>query len=288
MKHIIKMRHIILLFSVFVTIICSLISPVYGQLQLVPTTIVLDQSGVGSIIIINTSDESREISITSEFRYNVSDDSGRSVQAESFDELKEYDMTDNVLIFPQRFVLDGGARRDVRVQHRVNSSTVEGGHFSRFIVRSEPVAQEVEEDTDADAISIQLNYIFVQDIPMYHFYGNATTGININDVEVLPFEDDSTRYSFVFDMEKLGNSPYRGSADVTILNSQGDIVDQRNLQVGLFTDRKVSISMDKSILEESETYTARFLFQTRRRTSAPSELVQAPDVTFEQDFSLEL
>ena len=281
------MRHTLTRFSLLVIIICSFSAHAFGQLQLVPTTIILDQSGVGSIIIINTSEEAREISITSEFRYNVSDDSGRSVQAESFDELKEYDMTDNVLIFPQRFILDGGARRDVRVQHRVSSSTVEGGHFSRFIVRSEPVAQDVEEESEADAISIQLNYIFVQDIPMYHFYGNTTTGIKIKDVELLPFEDDTSRYSFVFDMDKLGNSPYRGSADVTITNNEGEVVDQRNVQVGLFTDRKVSISMDKSNLVEGETYKANFIFQTKRRTSAPSDLVQAPDVIYEEEFSIE-
>ena len=275
-----------LLYSIFITVLLLFPSLLAAQVQLIPTTIVLDRSGVGTVMVVNTSDEPREISITTEFNYNTSNELGFSVDAEDYSELEAYNISENLLIYPPRFVLGGGERRDVRVQHRMGPGMEDGGYFSRFIVKAEPMAQDAVQEEDQETISVELNYVFVQDIPLYHFYGNATTGIDILDMEVVEPEDEPDTFVFVFDMEKTGNSPYRGSVDIVIKDESGEVIEEVNRQVGLFTDRKIGLRFDKEDFTTDETYMADFTFQTKRSSSSPQDLVQAPDVNYSSEFTL--
>jgi len=272
----------------YIVIVALLFFPslLKAQVQLIPTTIVLDRSGVGTVMVVNTSDEPREISISTEFSYNVSDSLGFSVDAEDYSELETYDISENLLIYPPRFVLGGGERRDIRVQHRMGPGMPDGGYFSRFIVKAEPMAQDAVQEEDPETISVQLNYVFVQDIPLYHFYGDATTGIEIRNMTLVEPEDDPDSFILVFDMDKKGNAPYRGSVDIVIKDESGDVVVEENRQVGLFTDRKIGLRFNKEEFTAQETYTADFTFQTKRTSSSPQDLVQAPDVKYSNDFTL--
>lgn len=258
-----------------------------SQIQLIPTTIVLDRAGVGTVMVINTTNEPREISIFTDFKYNVSNETGQSVDAGDYRELEMYDISENLLIYPPRFVLGGGERRDVRVQHRMGPGMEDGGYFSRFMVKAEPMARDAVQEENPETIGVQLNYVFVQDIPLYHFYGNATTGIVINDMEVIEDEEDPEHILFLFDMEKTGNSPYRGSVDIVISDSEGEIIEEETKQVGLFTDRKIGLKIRTERYSAGQTYTADFTFITKRTTSAPQDLVQAPDVTWSATFAIQ-
>lgn len=282
------MRKIILksiVLFIFITAIST--GTALSQIQLIPTTIVLDRAGVGTVMVVNTSDEPREISISTEFRYNVSNERGQSIEPENFEELKKYDISDDLLIYPPRFVLGGGERRDIRIQHRITSDVEDGGYFSRFIVRAEPTARNIVQEEDPETIGVQLNYIFVQDIPLYHFYGNTTTGVEVLEAYVEQPEDDPEEVNFVFNMDKTGNSPYRGRAAVEITNAEGEVVHEFTQQVGLFTDRSISINSFKEHYVTGEEYTATFTFETKRRTSNPTELVQGEDVVYELPFIIE-
>jgi len=258
-----------------------------SQIQLIPTTIVLDRSGVGTVMVINTTNEPREISIFTDFKYNVSNETGQSVDAGDYRELEMYDISENLLIYPPRFVLGGGERRDVRVQHRMGPGMEDGGYFSRFMVKAEPMARDAVQEDDPQTIGVQLNYVFVQDIPLYHFHGNATTGIVIKDMEIVEPEEDPDNILFLFDMEKTGNAPYRGSANIVVRDSDGEVIEEVTRQVGLFTDRKIGLRIARERYRSGQAYTAEFTFQTRRRTSAPDDLVQAPDVTWSTEFSVQ-
>jgi len=259
----------------------------HAQIQLIPTTVVLDRAGVGTVIIINTTNEPREISISTEFRYNSSNEMGQSVDAGDYSELEQYDISGRLLVYPPRFVMGGGERRDVRVQHRMGPGMEDGGYFSRFLVKAEPMARDAIQEDNQETIGVQLNYVFVQDIPLYHFYGNATTGIVINEMQVIEDEEDPENILFLFDMEKTGNAPYRGSVDIVIRDSSGEIVEELNRQVGLFTDRKIGLKISKERYQAGQSYSADFTFKTQRRTSAPDDLVQAPNVTWNSDFVLQ-
>lgn len=257
-----------------------------SQIQLIPTTIVLDRAGVGTVMVVNTADEPREISISTEFRYNVSNESGQSIEPENFEELKKYDISDDLLIYPPRFVLGGGERRDIRIQHRITSEVEDGGYFSRFIVRAEPTARDIVQEENPESIGVQLNYIFVQDIPLYHFYGNTTTGIEVLQARMEHPEDDPEQITFIFDMDKTGNSPYRGRASVEIINEEGEIIHEFTQQIGLFTDRAIAINTPKEHFKPGVEYVASFTFETKRRTSNPAELVQGEDVEYELPFTI--
>lgn len=257
-----------------------------AQIQLIPTTIVLDRAGVGTVMIINTANEPREISISTDFKYNVSNDTGQSVGAGDFSELEMFDISKNLLIYPPRFVLGGGERRDVRVQHRMGPGMQDGGYFSRFMVKAEPMARDAVQEDNQETIGVQLNYVFVQDIPLYHFYGNATTGIVINEMQVIEDEEDPENILFLFDMDKTGNSPYRGSVDIVIHNGEGEVIKEDNKQVGLFTDRKIGLKISKERFRAGQTFTADFTFKTRRSTSAPQDLIQAPDIVWSAEFAV--
>lgn len=257
-----------------------------AQIQLIPTTIVLDRAGVGTVMIINTANEPREISISTDFKYNVSNDTGQSVGAGDFSELEMFDISKNLLIYPPRFVLGGGERRDVRVQHRMGPGMQDGGYFSRFMVKAEPMARDAVQEDNPETIGVQLNYVFVQDIPLYHFYGNATTGIVINEMQVIEDEEDPEHILFLFDMDKTGNSPYRGSVDIVIHNGEGEVIKEDNKQVGLFTDRKIGLKISKERFRTGQTFTADFTFKTRRSTSAPQDLIQAPDIVWSAEFDV--
>lgn len=257
-----------------------------AQIQLIPTTIVLDRAGVGTVMIINTANEPREISISTDFKYNVSNDTGQSVGAGDFSELEMFDISKNLLIYPPRFVLGGGERRDVRVQHRMGPGMQDGGYFSRFMVKAEPMARDAVQEDNQETIGVQLNYVFVQDIPLYHFYGNATTGIVINEMQVIEDEEDPENILFLFDMDKTGNSPYRGSVDIVIHNGEGEVIKEDNKQVGLFTDRKIGLKISKERFRTGQTFTADFTFKTRRSTSAPQDLIQAPDIVWSAEFDV--
>ncbi|MFD2532929.1 fimbrial biogenesis chaperone [Gracilimonas halophila] len=276
-------------FTVLTTAFILFLLPAAGlsQIQLIPTTIVLDRSGVGTVMVINTTNEPREISISTDFKYNMSNETGQSVDAGDYSELEMYDISENLLIYPPRFVLGGGERRDVRVQHRMGPGMEDGGYFSRFMVKAEPMARDAVQEEDPETIGVQLNYVFVQDIPLYHFYGNATTGIVINDMKVIEDEGDPEYILFLFDMEKTGNSPYRGSVDIVIRDGEGEVIDEETKQVGLFTDRKIGLKIPKERYSSDQTYTADFTFKTKRSTSAPQDLVQAPDVTWSTTFSIQ-
>jgi len=118
------------------------------------------------------------------------------------------------------------------------------------------------------------------------FYGNVTTGIEIREFRVVEPEENPNQYIFLFDMGKTGNAPYRGSVDIVIRDEAGEVVEEMNRQVGLFTDRKVGITMERERVVPGREYVAEFIFRTQRSTSAPDDLVQSPDVTWSSPFTL--
>lgn len=262
--------------AILAIIICFASSSVLAQVSIAPTTVFVDQNGIGTLFVTNPGDSPQEIAISFLFGYPGNDESGNltMVYGDSLSE-KQFGMGDRLRAFPRTFILAPQQQQTVRLQVRPDRTLAEGTYFTRIKVTSNAQTTDVEQTT-TEGVSTQVNFKFDQVIAAFQKVGAVATGLEFGEVKVA-INEEVVRITPEFKV--TGNSPYLGSVTATLKNKAGQVLAEQQQTVALYFSGKRSVEMKLPENLPSDSYEILLTYQTQRADIPTSDLVQAPAVS---------
>lgn len=256
---------------------------VQAQITIAPTMVFIDQQNrFGNFLVLNGSDQAQEVSIEFPFGYPATNAEGEiEMIYDDSTKAEEFGISNLVKGFPQSFVLQPGQRQVVRLTVRPEDFS-DGTYWTRIKVTSNAQNPPIGEETD-DEITAQITYKFEQITTLFYKHGETNTGIEINDFTHRE-TDESIR--FIADVSRSGNSPFLGSINLNILDSQGNSILTRSATTSIYFDYRQTFDIPKENLDEGK-YTAEISFESQRPDVAREKIIQMEPVTNSISFSRE-
>jgi hypothetical protein len=249
-----------------------------AQVSLIPTSVFIsDTKGLESFYIYNNTDSRQEVSISFQFEYPGSDDEG-NVKMIKNDSIKaaNHDLAPYLRAFPGRLIMQPNTQQTIIFQVRGMADKPDGTYWTRVVVTSNVVAEDIETVNLAEGVGTKIDYIFKQNIPVFYKIGTVTTGIEVLDLETArgnPGLQATAR------LLPSGNSPYIGSVSAYLRNPNGQLMAEKNTTVVVYDEalRRIEIPFHDEEVPPGD-YQLELVFQTRRRDIVQQKLVQADPV----------
>lgn len=268
------MKKILLVALIFV--IVAKTDLVFGQVSIAPTTIFIDQNGIGSVFITNPGDTPQEINVNFLFGYPGNDELGNlTMMYADTVRATQFGIDERVRAYPRTFILAPKQQQTVRLQVRPDRSLAAGTYFTRVKVTSNAQTADVEQ-TAQDGISTQVNFKFDQVIAAFQKVGAVTTGLEFEDVQVSQSE---TVLRVIPTYKTTGNSPFIGSVSATLKNTQGETIAEQSQTVALYFSGKRAIELNLPENTIPGDYSLTLVYETKRGDIPSSDLVQSPSIT---------
>jgi hypothetical protein len=251
-------------------------SGTYAQISIAPTSVFIDQNGIGSLFITNPGDTPQEVAVSSLFGYPGNDAMGNLLMVYG-DSLREgqFGMGDRLRAFPKTFILGPRQQQTVRLQVRPDRSLASGTYFTRIKVTSNPQTTDVDQ-VSTEGVSTQVNFKFDQVIAAFHKVGDVQTGLEFGEVTT-QIKDNSLRV--VTDFTVTGNSPFLGSVTATLKNAQNEVLATQQQTTALYFSGKRAFELTLQNPLSAGNYEVELLFETKRSDIPSSDLVQAPPIS---------
>ncbi len=266
-------NHVLAIFALF---LCLVSFSALAQVSLAPTTVFIDQNGIGTLFVTNPGDTPQEITVSFLFGYPGNDELGNltMVYGDSISE-KQFGMGDRLRAFPRTFILAPQQQQTIRLQVRPDRSLAEGTYFTRIKVTSNAQTADVEQ-TATEGVSTQVNFKFDQVIAAFQKVGNVSTGLEFGQVTT-EIKEGILRVTPEFKV--TGNSPYLGSVIATLKNEAKELLAEQQQTVALYFSGKRTVEMKLPENLPSGSYEIVLTYETRRSDIPSSDLVQAPAVS---------
>lgn len=269
----------------FLLLLLFFTAPVWGgkqtqssaQVSLAPTSLfIFETGGIGELFVSNRSEVPQEVNVRFAFQLPVSDAEGNISMETGSPELEaEWGFGDMIRVFPRRLVLQPGETQTLRVQVRPMRDRPDRMFFTRAIVSSNALQQDVGQQEGAEGIRTQINYILEQSIPVFYRKGSNTTGVEVQQVVASRAEGG---VSLLVHLQRTGNSPFMGSMGASLFDMSGNQLAETSTSAFLYFDERRRLSLRHEDLPPGR-YRVELWFETQRRDMASSNLVQAPRIT---------
>jgi hypothetical protein len=249
---------------------------VFAQISIAPTTIFIDQNGIGSVFITNPADTPQEINVSFAFGYPGDDELGNltMVYTDSI-RAKQFGIDERVRAFPKTFILAPQQQQTVRLQVRPDRTLAAGTYFTRVKITSNAQTTDVEE-TVQEGVSTRVNFKFDQVIAAFQKVGTVTTGLEFENVQLVQ-SDSILRVTPTF--KTTGNSPFIGSVTATLKNAQNQTLAEQGQTVALYFYGKSAIELKLPEDIAPGDYSVTLVYETKRGDIPSSDLVQSPAIS---------
>jgi hypothetical protein len=249
---------------------------VFAQISIAPTTIFIDQNGIGSVFITNPSDTPQEINVSFLFGYPGNDELGNlTMMYTDSIRAKQFGIDERVRAFPRTFILAPQRQQTVRLQVRPDRSLAAGTYFTRVKITSNAQTTDVEE-TVQEGVSTRVNFKFDQVIAAFQKVGTVTTGLEFENVQLVQ-SDSILRVTPTF--KTTGNSPFIGSVTATLKNAQNQTLAEQGQTVALYFYGKRAIELKLPEDIAPGDYSVTLVYETKRGDIPSSDLVQSPAIS---------
>jgi hypothetical protein len=260
-----------LLLGFFLLGICN----VQAQISLAPTTVFIDQNGVGTLFVTNPGNVPQEINIGFEFGYPGNDEQGnlKMVYGDNVRAMQN-GFGDRVRAFPRTFILAPQQQQTVRLQVRPDRSASAGMYFTRIKVTSNPQTPDIGQ-TNSEEVTTQVNFQFDQIIAAFQKVGQTTTGLEIGEVKIL-LEENKLRA--IPEFRVIGNSPFIGSVTASLKNAQGEIIKETQQTAALYYSGLRAVEMELSQEQIAQASQLELKYETKRSDIPFGDLVQSAPI----------
>ena len=276
------MKH--LFYTVLIVPLLLLISiSVHAQVSLAPTALfVHDSTNMSELYVTNNSSIPQEINVRFDFQFPASDSTGFIFMTKDSDIEALYSISQSVRVFPRRLVIQPNSSQMLRIQVMPMPDRPDGMYFTRLIVSSSAIAEEVELQQSDEAIGARIDYILEQSIPLFYRKGSNDTGLIIHEVNV---DINTERMRLIPHISRIGNSPFLGTITAELYSSDGELLMDTWAPTFLYFSewRRLDFSLDDL---PPGHYRVDIHFDTKRRDMSARDLVQAPRHT--HTFEIEL
>lgn len=248
-----------------------------AQVSLAPTSLfIFEAGGIGELFVSNRSEVPQEVNVRFEFQFPTSDAAGNISMTTGTPELEaEWGLGEMVRVFPRRLVLQAGETQTLRVQVRPMRDRPDGMFFTRAIVSSNALQQDVGQQEAAEGIRTQINYILEQSIPVFYRKGSNTTGVDVERIEASRAEEGM---NLLVHLQRTGNSPFMGTMGAQLFDMNGNQLAESSSSAFFYFDERRRMTLRHEDLPPGR-YRVELWFETQRRDMASSNIVQAPRIT---------
>lgn len=251
--------------------------PAAAQVSIAPTSVFIhDRDNVASLFVSNGSQVAQEISISFEFAYPGSDESGNMTTIENDSvSAQKFGLGSRVKVFPRQFVLAPNGQQTVRFQVLPLQGKPDGVYWTRIIISSQQATKDVDTVKVSQGIGTKINFVLKQNIPCFYIKGKVSTGLSIADVKSTVEKNKLTAVTRVL---PTGNAPFNGSVIAKLTNDSGKEVTSHQQTIVAYFEalRKIEIPLPEGI--KSGKYNLELTYETSRADISPSDLVQATPV----------
>jgi len=232
-----------------------------AQVTISPTSIFVNSNEpFGTLLVLNGTDKSQEVTVSFPFGYPRSDDNGQIIMEYSDPDMADkFSIEDMVSGFPRTFVLGPNKRQVVRLTVRPSKISDPGTYWTRIKTESVEISPEVGAAQE-DGITADIKFVFEQITTLFYQSGELTTGLNITDLRTV-LKDNTVK--LIADFSKTGNSPYLGTFEAKIIDSSGKATGSNKVFVSIYTDGARNLVIDTEGLASGE-YTAEVKFFSSR------------------------
>ncbi len=257
-----------------------------AQVSLIPTSVfICGNKGIESFYIHNNTDVRQEVSISFQFEYPDSDEDG-NVKMVYNDSLKaaKYDLAPHIRAFPGRLIMQPNSQQTIIFQVRGMDEKPDGTYWTRVVVTSNVVSQDIETVSLADGVGTRIDYVFKQNIPVFYKKGQVSTGLHVMDVQT---SFSNPGLNAIAKLLPAGNSPFIGSVSACLRNMEGRLMAEQSMSVVVYVEslRRIELPFDDEV--PPGDYQLELLFETRRRDIVHHNLVQADPVKHILPLSIE-
>ncbi len=247
-----------------------------AQVTIAPPLVIVDREHpYGSFVVVNQSAQRQEISISFQYGYPVSDETGNvSMQYVDEPDSGMFSASDWVRAFPRRFILEPFREQTVRLNIRAPRQLDDGTYTARIITSS--IRVNGTNDNKTDGLSAQVNFRFNQVSALMYRHGKVTTGIEIKDIYT---DRDNSSFNVYASLLRTGNSPFLGSAHLRIYNERHQLVKETTQSLAVYYDLVRRFQIDNNVLKPG-TYQGEITLTTKDRTDIPlNYILKIDDVT---------
>ena len=260
-----------------------LVSSAAAQVTISPTSLFIDdQSRFGTFLVMNSSSQTQEVTLSFQFGYPGTDADGSMVMRYDDEEAASlHSITDWIRGFPRSFTLEPGQRQTVRLTVRPPGDIPDGMYWTRIKTTSNPLTPDVGQ-APTEGVSAQINVNFEQIIAGFYKKGEVNTGIEFEDITV---HTNGERASVLANMTRSGNAPFLGSMLLLVKDASGNQVAESRSSTTLYFDGLKRIEFDTEGWSEGE-YTAELRFESRRSDIPRTDLIQIEPVSQSVNFTI--
>ncbi len=255
-----------------------------AQVTISPTAVFLDKnSKVGSFYVSNPSNSAVEVRLGFEFAYPATDEEGRVFLNYEDEEAQErFSLVPHLRAFPTTFVLQPNERQTIRLVGRIPQNSDPGMYWTRMRVSSNQLTPPIGEVAEGQ-VSAQVSFQIDQVTAVLVQHGDAETGLEIHNTEA---SVDNDRLIILSDVERMGNSPFIGSVQTRIFDSNGQEVDSRRSSTSVYFRNNQRVEFDSSNWPAGQ-YTAETTFKSQRNDISSQNLLQIAEVSERTTFTIE-
>lgn len=249
-----------------------------AQVSVTPTFLSIDErTNLGLIYLNNSSSEPMEVSLSVEFGYPASDETGGTIMV--FDDEKRkvrYALDDYVRVFPRQLILGPNASQSIQLMVRPMRDKPDGVYWTRLFITSNRQASDIEQTLEEGAIGASIGYVLRQNIPVIYSRGEISTGLDVLQMDA---EITAGRLRASARVVPVGNAPFIGSMHAVLRNGEGAKVGIAYNTLAAYTEivRGVSVPLPEEGFDPGQ-YSLEVTFETRRRDISADMLIQAESV----------
>ena len=210
-----------------------------------PTVVIMsDRERTSRMVVRNPSSVPKEIEIRMGFGIPVSDSLG-NVNVDLFDTTKEdaRSCADWIKVFPRKLVLEGNGSQTIRFIASPPRGLEDGEYWARVIVRSQESKVAIP-SAEEGQITTNLNMIMQTAISLKYRTGDLVSKIAMSDFEA---KIGDGKVDLLMDLQNLGNISYVGRLICRLLDSSGDEIGLKIVDLAIYRDLKRKITVPLNV-----------------------------------------
>jgi hypothetical protein len=218
----------------------------FSQVGIYPQAVFLSPKNRSSNLkVINSNDQIKEIQIEMKFGYPGLDSLGKStmIVGDTLPEAKEYSAVPYVKVFPKRLILKGKEEQTVRFMLGNTAGLNDGTYFGRILIISKNPPEEIDTTTKTDKITAKIDIQFTLMSALIVEKGKRDCILRITGNGVYT---DSANVNIFVNIEKTGNSPFLGTAELNIFDNDGNKVEAKKEMSPIYFSSKKAFKIEKS------------------------------------------
>lgn len=256
----------------------------YSQVSASPPIVILDPiSKTGTMTLQNSGSIDKEVEISFKFGYGKVDETGKySLIYDDSATAEKYSIANSLISFPKKLLLPAKSEQTVRILAKNTNTLSDGTYWTRIIISSKDKAKQIDTNTKTDKITVGFQIITESINLLFLRKGNVSMDI---EPYTMKLQTDSSQLHLNVVCKSIGNSPFLGSAILTIYNSEGEGIDVKDMRAAVYLENNIIFSFDKDKFKPGK-YRAEVNFNNKRDDIPPENRIKFEPKTRDFEFQI--